>query len=1025
MIGQTISHYRILEQLGGGGMGVVYKAEDTLLKRTVALKFLPPALTMDPEAKERFIHEARAASALDHPHICAIHEIGQTGDGQLFIVMACYDGQTLKKKIEQGPLDIDLALDVAIQAASGLSRAHEAGIVHRDIKPANIMLTTHNEVKILDFGLAKLGGGSVLTRTGTTLGTAAYMSPEQARGDQVDQRSDIWSLGAVLYELLTGQRAFLSDYEQALVYSILNEEPKPIRKLRPEVPEAVEQIVGKALAKNAEERYQTAEELVADLRIARGVDSPGGTIAAAEAAKKKQKKTFLRKLTAAGLALVVVAMGLFGGLPLLQDQALASHPRGIAFISLENNTGEGSLEYLRNVLPGVLSTTLGDSKYIRVTRSDRVRELMKQVGKDTVEFIDRATGLLLCKRAGIDVMAVGRYTKAGPVFLAELELIDVNTGERLGSPMKARGREVESFLKEDGIVDDLARQISHGMGVSKLGSQTSIKPVAEVSSSSLEAQRYYEIGKRELAKVNPQDARRFLELAVKDDSTFAIAWFWLGVSCQWTGDALGAKTAGEQAVKYASKATEKERLWIAASDTGYCANLLRSYGYSIAGGDWMSFQKARTEICPSEAGFRRAYGIILRNAGKFSEAIVQFEKELQIDPAYVEAYGELGYSYVYTGQYDKANKMFERYIELEPGEPNPLQSMGEGLMIQGRFSEAIAKCEDALQVKPDWWGAAMTLSRIYFMKEDYDQAVHWAARAAEKAPPPILRADCLWWEAWYLIWAGRLKEAEGALKATEKQIFNEYIMKRISDSSEKNFSWGTQWLRGWCAYEKGDLKNARLLFSNFADTETPWLPQFCLGLLDLKQGITDSLGMRLERIKDTVETHSLRVPARAEINDENGRCARKTLEGAYLFATHHFAEIRADWVHKRTGPVQNPDSLTTACWPIYVPWEGDVSYFTWIPTPFDIVPLAYIERDMIDSAIAVYELAIRKPPLAGGPIVPRYYYRLARLYEQKGMKDKAIDNYTTFLKVWGKADPVYKEPADARARIARLKGARS
>ena len=222
MIGKTICHYKIIEKLGAGGMGVVYKAEDTKLKRTVAIKFLPPELTRDPESKQRFIREAQSASALEHPNICNIHEIDQTDDGQLFIVMACYEGENLRKKIKGKLSKIEEVIDIAIQIIHGLKKAHEKEIVHRDIKPANIFITDDGFVKILDFGLAKLSGRTRLTQTGKTMGTVAYMSPEQTCGEKVDQRTDIWSLGVIIYEMITGQVPFKGDYEQALAYSIVS-----------------------------------------------------------------------------------------------------------------------------------------------------------------------------------------------------------------------------------------------------------------------------------------------------------------------------------------------------------------------------------------------------------------------------------------------------------------------------------------------------------------------------------------------------------------------------------------------------------------------------------------------------------------------------------------------------------------------------------------------------------------------------------------------------------------------------------
>jgi Tol biopolymer transport system component len=269
MIGKTISHYKVLEKLGGGGMGVVYKAQDLKLDRFVALKLLPPSFSLDEKAKQRFIHEAKAASTLEHNNICNIHEIDETEDGQLFIVMACYEGETLKQKLANGPLPFDKAIDISIQIAQGLARAHEEGIVHRDIKPANIIITDRNEVKILDFGLAKLVGQAQLTKDSSTLGTVAYMSPEQCRGDEIDHRTDIWSFGVVMYEVLMGQIPFKGEYEQAVIFSILNEDPMPVTGLKTSLSTELKRILNKSLVKDPDGRYHHVDDMLVDLKALR------------------------------------------------------------------------------------------------------------------------------------------------------------------------------------------------------------------------------------------------------------------------------------------------------------------------------------------------------------------------------------------------------------------------------------------------------------------------------------------------------------------------------------------------------------------------------------------------------------------------------------------------------------------------------------------------------------------------------------------------------------------------------------
>jgi serine/threonine-protein kinase len=265
MIGQTVSHYKIIDRIAQGGMGVIYKASDTKLKRTAALKFLPLDITRDANAKQRFIHEARSASILDHPNICTIYEIDETDNGQMFIAMAYYEGETIKEKIESGSITIESAMDIMVQICDGLSRSHEAGIVHRDIKPANIMVTQRGEVKILDFGLAKLGGESSLTRTGIAVGTAAYMSPEQASGEVVDHRTDIWSLGVMLYEIAARKLPFHGDTPRSMVYSIIRDDPSGKSELEIRLPRKLMKIISKCIKKRAGDRYQSMAELRSDL----------------------------------------------------------------------------------------------------------------------------------------------------------------------------------------------------------------------------------------------------------------------------------------------------------------------------------------------------------------------------------------------------------------------------------------------------------------------------------------------------------------------------------------------------------------------------------------------------------------------------------------------------------------------------------------------------------------------------------------------------------------------------------------
>jgi len=357
MIGKTISHYKILEKLGGGGMGIVYKAQDTKLDRTVALKFLPPHLHLDDEAEKRFISEAKAASAFDHNNICTIYEIDKTDEDQLFIAMACYEGETLKKKLEKGPVNVDEAIDIAAQVTEGLKRAHQKGIIHRDIKPANIFITNDGLVKILDFGLAKVSTQTQMTTMGTTMGTIAYMSPEQTKGEEVDHRTDIWSLGVVLYEMLTGELPFKGDYEQAIIYSILNEEIN----LSGNLPQEISNIFKKVLVKNPDERYENVEQLIDDLNEIKKDSGDQSAYPNSLPKRSKIKKRSLLAISAITTIILLITAVFYFDFFKVSDSVVTSERKILVVLPFENIGGNPEQEFFADGMTEEMITILGNA----------------------------------------------------------------------------------------------------------------------------------------------------------------------------------------------------------------------------------------------------------------------------------------------------------------------------------------------------------------------------------------------------------------------------------------------------------------------------------------------------------------------------------------------------------------------------------------------------------------------------------------------------------------------------------------
>jgi len=720
MIGKTISHYKILEKLGGGGMGVVYKAEDTKLKRTVALKFLPPELTRDPEAKQRFVQEAQAASSLDHPNICTIHEIDETEDGQMFICMACYEGETLKKKIERGPLKLEDAVDIAIQVAQGLTKAHSQGIVHRDIKPANIFITEDGQVKIVDFGLAKLARQPRITKIGTAVGTVAYISPDQARGGEIDHRTDIWSLGVVLYEMLTGQLPFKGEHQQAVLYSIFKEEPQPLRQLRSDVPAPLQQVVMKMMQKGTRERYEDTTTVITALQ---SIDLKSEAAVAArplpaEAVQKALKIKSIRKIlipvfAVAVLAILVAVVTKFWFFK--KETIITKIPIGVMFF--DNQTGEIKYDYLRKVLADMLITDLSQSRYLQVITFPRMFDLLKSLGYEDVEIIDSSIGFKLCKLAGVKVMVLGSLMKSGDTFVLNTQVLNVDTKELITSPYKVTGKGEGSILEH--LVDDLTDKIKRGMEISMREIQEEKKDIAELTTTSLEAYEYYFTAREAAIRMDNQEAIDNLKKAVALDSTFVKAYDALARQYYSLGEKTKAlKTIGK-VKSFSGKLTEEKLVEILALE----AYIKHDWDLAI------NYYKRLISINQENIAAHINLGMVYyQKKMMYEEGISKFKKVLELDPQGVTHYSSftynfLGWAYLRKGEFNKAYAAFRKYVALLPNQAYPLDVLGEFYLIVGNYDQAITTLQRAFEIKPDFLYTSDLLGETYLAKGMYSQAL--------------------------------------------------------------------------------------------------------------------------------------------------------------------------------------------------------------------------------------------------------------------------------------------------------------
>ncbi len=661
MIGQTVSHYKILEKLGQGGMGVVYKAHDTKLNRTVALKFLPPDLTREQEAIDRFINEAQAASSLDHANICTIYEINETAEGQLYIAMAGYDGETLQEKIARGKLQVAEAIDIATQIARGLERAHEAGIVHRDLKPSNLIITTRGEVKIIDFGLAKLAGQIHFTQTGNLSGTVAYMSPEQVQGKPIDHRTDIWSLGVVLYEMLTGTLPFQGEGDHAVIFSLVNEEPRFITSLRPETPALLAQLVHKALQKNPAARHQTMAEVIRDL--ARLLD---------QAAASTEKSI---------PAIVVLP---FADLSPQKDQEYFC---------------DGITEELVNAL-----SKIEGWRVVSRTSSFAFKGKEQDI---------RAVG----QKLNVSHALEGSVRKAGNRLRLSAQLTSVEDGFQLWSG--TYDRELGDVFA---IQDDIAGAIVDKLKMKLAGDQQAhlIKRYTEnLAAYNLYLQARFYLNKR--TEPGLRKSITFCEQAISLEPGYALAY--AGLADSYILLCFQGFLPPQEAMPKAKAAVEQalaidETLAEAHTSLG-CIRAI--YEHDWAGSE-KEFLRALA-LNPNHSMTRYWYALwYLLLTGQFEAALAETQKALEFDPLSLVINTGRGWQFYLAGQHDRALEAIQQTLEMDKDYVFARDLLGQIYAQRGRYEEAIAELKEVVALSNRRTLSLAALGHVYAVAGRIDEA---------------------------------------------------------------------------------------------------------------------------------------------------------------------------------------------------------------------------------------------------------------------------------------------------------------
>jgi tetratricopeptide (TPR) repeat protein/tRNA A-37 threonylcarbamoyl transferase component Bud32 len=991
--------YLVIEDLGKGGMGKVYKALDQEIKETIALKLIKPEIAADRNTIDRFQNEIKITRRITHKNVCRMYHLGREND-TFYITMEFIRGENLKKIIRMTKeLSLETTLSTAQQICHGLIEAHRLGIVHRDLKPQNIMIDEEADVRIMDFGIASSIETRGATLPGMMIGTPEYMSPEQFDGSKVDARSDIYSLGIIIYEMLTGKTPFSGDTPWAVAFKHKNDAPHDPRELNPRIPETMSRVILKCLEKDKEKRYQSAEDLLAELakigdqytRAETRIKEKQLTATRRALIRAPWRKTAVRAV-AAGAALVILAV-LLGKFVLKRTPAAPPADRlKMAVISFENQTGDAAYDYLQDAIPNLLITSLEQSRLYHITSWERLRDLLKQSGREDQRVINSDLGIELCQMDGVQAIIRGSFVKAGDTFVTDAKVLDVKTRNILKT-VSARGEGVDSILKEQ--IDDLSREIGRGFGQEEAVPKMKGTPIAEVTTKSLEAYNYFLRGREDYEKFYMADARRSLERAVELDPEFAMAYSYLYRVYGQLGNTPAVEATIKKLEKFGDRVSGKEGLYIKA--------LLAAQGKG-KDKDKEFIETLRRIIAeyPEEKRARLDLAARLNATGRFEEAVAEINELLKLDPKFGPALNLIAYAYGNLKKYDVAIKYFEEYAAVSPGDANPYDSMGEHYFYMGKLDAALEKYEEAVRIRPDF-GSDFRISYIQAVREEYPAALLSIDQFIAAAPSNGLKA-----------WGSQLKAVYDHLLGKTEAAFADLAKAKEYALADNDFINADNLYRSliWTSYDLGRydqfLRYARERFDFRAEHKlrsgllNEVLLTFYQGLAEVRQRRPEAAQAQLAKIEAA-------KPTIAEPEMQTFNMAYYHLLSEILSAQGE-PEKTIEAYKKVGGPRVEIGSVFALI-------------MNGVPSTFDIPARAYVNKGDIDKAIVEYEKLVSPDPVAREfkLIHPYSRFRLAKLYEQKGLKDKAVEQYKKLAVTWKDADPDFPEALEMKKRLAALK----